>query len=516
MRVLVAQATRMGDVLQTSPLIRMIRLAHPDAEIDVLVRRMGTTIARRHPDVAEVIVYDEDEMFRHLNAGDSDRLLRAYAWAEQYVTQLRAREYDLAYNVTHSLASAMLMALSGIPRVVGAHLTEDGAFVLRGDWTTYFFTAVFNREYNDLNLCDITRQFAREAPPHRALVFEVSEEDRAEAAQLCAEAGAAEAPFLACFQLGASEENKRWDPEHFAGLAQRLRADYGAQILLVGVQEEAPLGERMLQTAPGTAMPLYGRTSIPVLAALLERSHVLVTNDTGTMHIAAAVQCPVALVSVGHVHYRETGPYGAGHIAVEWRRRLLGSGHHVPGGLEERSLVQPAHVLEAVRAVRHYRETGEVPQLADREALHDVDLQMTDFAPDGCLEYYPLLKRPLTQRDLLRIAYRAMWLSRLAPEHATPENEAASWVRLLPCFDEPDGATLEDWVARAASVFEGLAVLAQRGLPVCDTLLDALSPPRDIESARARVAELMRLDEEARIYSEMNPETKPLIWLARY
>ena len=77
MRILVDQTTRMGDVLQTSPLIRAIKEKHPDAHITLLVRKMGKIIAERHPDVDDVLIYDEDAMFLHLRAQDSDRLLQA-------------------------------------------------------------------------------------------------------------------------------------------------------------------------------------------------------------------------------------------------------------------------------------------------------------------------------------------------------------------------------------------------------------------------------------------------------
>ncbi|HEO69755.1 MAG TPA: hypothetical protein ENN80_00710, partial [Candidatus Hydrogenedentes bacterium] len=151
MRVLVLQTTRMGDVLQTSPLIRGIRRNDPDAHIAVVVRRMGKAIVERNPDVDEVIVHDEDELFLDLRAQDSDRLLRAYETADRYVQLLRSKHFDCAYNCTHSLASAMLLKLAEIPEVVGAHLSEDWQYVLRGRWVSYFFTSVFHREYNDLN-----------------------------------------------------------------------------------------------------------------------------------------------------------------------------------------------------------------------------------------------------------------------------------------------------------------------------------------------------------------------------
>lgn len=517
MRILVLQTTRMGDVLQTSPLIRGIRERYPEAHIAVLVRRMGRAVAERHPDVNEVIEYEEDELFLDLRANDSDRLLHAYELADNRIRALREARFDLAYNVTHSIASAMLLRLAEIPHVIGAHLSDEGQFVLRGAWTNYFFTSIFHREYNDLNLCDITRHFEPGADRTTAprLILDVRDEDRAAVDTLLDRVHVPRDAFLVCMQLGASEENKRWSEAHFARLAQLLRERYEAVILLVGIRDEAYLGEAFVRSAPGLAIPLFGQTSLPQLAALLERARVLVTNDTGTMHVAAAVDCPVALVSVGHVHYRETGPYGAGHCAVEWRRDNLGTGHEVPGGLEERDLVQPEHVFQAVECVLRFRETGRIESVEDRPELAPVDLYLTGFAPDGCLEYYPLLRRPMTQRDFTRCAYRLMWLDHLAEKGgARAENESIE--KLLRCYNGPEPAEVRVWEKELDADFDGLAQLARRGLTATERLLEHLRSGGRMAKAKELVAELMSLDEEMRIYSELHPPCRPLIGIARF
>lgn len=515
MRILVVQTTRMGDVLQTSPLIQQIRDKHPEAHIAVLVRRMGKAIAERHPAVNEVILYDEDALYQDVSSKDSERLLRAYERTHRFIRELADGHFDLVYNVTHSIASAMLLKLAGVPRVAGAHLSGDWHFVLRGEWTTYFFTSVFSRDYNDLNLCDIFRNFASDAPPCRKLVFEVNDEDRRFAAELLREHHVDEGGFVACLQLGASENSKRWTEERFAGLAKRLSEEFNARIFLLGVKEEAPFGETFAKHAPGLAVPLFGKTNLPQLAALLERANLLVSNDTGTMHLAAAVGCPVTLVSVGHVHYRETGPYGEGHCAVEWRRRTIGRSDDLPGGLEDRSAILPEHVLQAVRLTLGNDPARPLQQMDDTPDLANLDIFMTRFSPDGYLQFYPMIRRPLTERDCLRIAYRAMWLEHLA-RAADKRTEIESLRLLLRHFTGPDRPTLDDWCKEGARVFEGLAEISQRGVQNTERLLDALRNHKNLAKARQLVAELMALDAEARVYGEVHPPCRPLVLLARF
>ncbi|HEO72614.1 MAG TPA: hypothetical protein ENN80_15255, partial [Candidatus Hydrogenedentes bacterium] len=375
------------------------------------------------------------------------------------------------------------------------------------------FTSVFHREYNDLNLCDITRCFVDETPESRQLVFDVHDEDRAFVRVLLEEHGIAPDEYVACLQLGASEESKRWPESRFAELGRLLVEKRQARLLLVGVAEEAGLGEAFEKEAPGIASRLYGQTTIPQLAALLERANVLVTNDTGTMHIAAAVGCPVALVSVGYVHFRETGPYGPGHCAVEYRRPRLGSAERELVGADERGKVRAEQVLRAVDLV--VEREGGLPQLEKDAELTDVDLFITGFAPDGCLEWYPVVRRPITAMDLCRIAYRAMWLNYLW-DNPQREAEAQSIDCILRRYAAPPDNSVEVWEREEGKAFKGFSELAQKGSRITERLLDLLGREGSMRKAQELVAQLMALDEEMRVYGELHPSCRPLVRIARY
>lgn len=515
MRILVAQMTRMGDVLQTSPLIRALRMRYPDAHIAAMVRRMGRAIAERNPDIDQVIVYEEDSMYVHLRADDSDRLLEAYRMAEAYIDEVRAGQFDVAYNCTHSVGSAMLLKAAGIPEVVGAHMTGDWLFTLRGAGTTYFFASVLHREYNDLNLCDLFRHFMTHPPPAQALAFEVRDEDRAATAELLAQNGVSPDDFVVCMQLGASDMAKRWPTEHFAQLARHLVDGHKAKIVLVGVESEAACGRAFEEYVPGLATQLYGQTTIPQLAALLERSKVLITNDTGTMHIAAAVRCPIVLVSVGYVHFRETGPYGVGHVAIEKRREALGQSIIMREAGEEAAHIQPDQAYQAVEAVLSAHVSGASPSLMDAPSLTSVDVFASRFAPDGCLQWYPLLRRPLTERDYLRIAFRAMWLAYLGGVE-TPKGEEASLREILRCHAAPPECTVVAWRQRHVTAFAELAGRADQGAAMTREVLRLIETKRPFRQAKEFVDRLMELDEQTRLFAETSEPCKPLVEVARF
>jgi ADP-heptose:LPS heptosyltransferase len=98
-------------------------------------------------------------------------------------------------------------------------------------------------------------------------------------------------PWLA-LAVGARWVTKRWPPEHFAALAGRAQAEFGGAVLFVGAAEDTPLAQQTAARLRGPWRDLTGRTTLPVLAALLARCDVMVSNDTGPLHLAAALGRP--------------------------------------------------------------------------------------------------------------------------------------------------------------------------------------------------------------------------------
>ena len=513
MRILIAQMTRMGDMLQTSPLIRQLRWQYPEAHITVMLRNMGKAIAAGHPDIDETILYDEDEMFRDLRSRNSDRVLHAYETAESYIKRLREGRFDVVYNCTQSIGSAMLLKLAGIPKVVGAHLSDDWQFVLRGRWTNYFFTSCHHREYSDINLCDVFRNLAEDSPPCRELVFEIEEEERRRGQELLREHGIEPDDFVVCFQLGASENEKRWPGHRFAGLARLLRKRYQAKIVLLGVEGEHIYGDEFAQHQPGPFIPLFGRTNIPQLAAVLERANLLVTNDTGTMHIGAAVKCPIVLVSVGPVHFRETGPYGEGHIAIERLREVITSGELARAEAMNRDHLRPEQVMVAVGIA--LSEDSDLKQIDLNPELTDAEIQRSAMGRDGFLEWFPVIRRPLALADFSRIAYRLMWLEHLTKGLEESSLQAALREILL-CYLPPADPLVEEWGTTVSQPFGELAELAEKGLRSTDALIGLLEGHGRMSEARDLVANLMQLDEAIRVHGEIHPVVRPLAVVARF
>jgi heptosyltransferase-1 len=115
---------------------------------------------------------------------------------------------------------------------------------------------------------------------------------------------------------GARWMTKRWPPEHFAALARRAGAAFGGTVFLVGGAEETQAARTVQQRLSGPSRDLTGRTTLPRLAALLERADVMLANDTGPLHLAAALGRPV-VAPYTCTSIRLNGPYGSERGAIE-------------------------------------------------------------------------------------------------------------------------------------------------------------------------------------------------------
>lgn len=513
MRILIVQTTRLGDVVQTSALTRAIRQKHPNDQIDMVVRAMGREAAEHNPDVDSVIVYEEDAIFPDLCSGDSDKMRRAYYILDNHFRTMQNKGYQLAYNCSHSVTSAMYLKLVGVQQVVGACMDSSWHFTLHGAWTNYFFTSVFHRDYNSLNLCDITKSLVTNLSAFSGLSFVTDPEDTEAINAILRERHVGlDAPVI-CFQMGASEDGKQWGIQNFVGLAQMLLEQRSGYICLIGTRAEGPQGEEFMALAsglaPGRVVPLYGLTTVPQVAALLERSEFLVTNDTGPMHIAAAVGCAVVLVSTGHVHFRETGPYGEGHCAVERYRAHISSGSEKAGPESDAPVIGPRQVMCAINIVCAQAPHKQVRQCEFRE-LANLEVAISRLAPDGYLDWYPVIRRQPVDRDLLRIAYRAMWLDSLLdrPDKTT---EAASIRLMLQYYQMDQFQLLAVQCCNFAKIFFHLEGLMRYVVSVASLAAENLGRRADPEHVRCVLMNVQQAVDATHLYAEQHTMCAPLL-----
>jgi heptosyltransferase-2 len=273
-RILVVGPSWVGDTVLAQPLFRRLHERHARLALDVLAPAWTLPLLRRMPEVAETIA----SPFGHgeLKLAARCRLAR----------DLAKRGYDQAVVLPNSFKSALIPRLAGIPMRSG--YVGEFRYPLLDDART------LDERAHPL----LAEQYAALADsagsallrPLPALRLTVSEPGRAE---LLDTLGLTLSPQVAILCPGAEYgPAKRWPASYFAELARRL-ADDGYQIWIVGSSKDRGIGQEITRLSGKVSVDLCGRTTLDQVVDLLSCAHVVISNDSGLMHVAAALAVPL-------------------------------------------------------------------------------------------------------------------------------------------------------------------------------------------------------------------------------
>jgi lipopolysaccharide heptosyltransferase II len=283
-RILVIRLDLIGDLVLSLTLVRVLKRSYPEAEIDLLALPSSATIASADPDLAMIMPYDPN-VWRRPKALVS---LKHWRDAIRLLRQLRGRKYDLAVSVFGTWAG-LLALLSGTPRRVGFG---------RESYPGFMTDSVKGRHWrpgDHKHEVDYCLELARAAGAHtteedRIPHLSVNPQARKEVELLLEQEGSQAAkPLIACHVSSHNGQSKRWPLPYWSALLDRLIAEDEAGIVLTGAPNDMPFIEAVTRRMKEKPVVLAGKTSLPQLAALFERSDLLISGDSGPMHIAAAV-----------------------------------------------------------------------------------------------------------------------------------------------------------------------------------------------------------------------------------
>ncbi len=512
-RILVVQLTRIGDLLQSTPLLAGLKEKYPDSHIAVLVRPGLKRVIEHNPAVDETIVLDTQPLLDALIKDESTGFLQSYDVIRELVAELRAKQFDVAINLTHSRLSAILLRLVGCPDTRGLALSDDWMRVIRGPWETYFINSVFNRAYNDFNIVDVYRRFGgSDLPPCPHLVMPIFDDDRAYVDGLLREHGIAGHDRYVCFQLGASDTSKQWPTESFAALGDLLIREFGLRIVLIGTDKERPLGDQVRAAMKGSAVMMFGNTNLAQLAALLERAEYLVTNDTGVMHVASAAGTQIIALSFSYVYFRETGPYGEGHVVVQSILDCAPCRPNQPCSHQKcKWYIRPEHVLEALRIAERSR-TGPLDQIPDTRENSGIGYYVSRFGDDGLIEYWPVIRRHISIEELVNIVYRGVWRDSLDGQASDPETVRSTLGGSLAAY-EHGGQRLVRAIEESVEGFRRFATFAEEAIAKARRLTVLSRSAVDAERRRSietLVKELSDMDQKLAAEGRSVEAVRPL------
>jgi ADP-heptose:LPS heptosyltransferase len=309
----------MGDLIQMIPLLARLQEEWPGVGIDLIVDQEFAHVATLIPGIREVLAYDFQKLMDESRVCARD-VVSLYQDLSHWAKPLLQVGYDRVVNLTFNRRSAFLMKFVGCADERGMTTAQDGSFLVKNPWMKYFLDFQVYRQVNRFNIVDLYALGGSGPGRYHSIRLMVPNDLQEWAKTFLYHAGKPDA--WVAVQIGASDPMKAWRPEYFGQLMAHLSHKRNIGFVLIGTKKEEPAVKEAVhvyQQAGGNGVlcEAVGKTSVPELVALLHQCRLMVTNDTGPMHMAVGVDTPVLNVSVGHVDFWETGPFGSGHWVVQ-------------------------------------------------------------------------------------------------------------------------------------------------------------------------------------------------------
>jgi len=295
-RILIINVNWVGDVLFSTPFIKAIRKRFPTSYIACLVVPRCKPVLELNPSLDEIIVYDEDK--RHRSILGKIRLIKL----------LRSKHFDVAFMLHRSFTRRIIALLSGIKTRIGYRIKKGGIFLTDAIMPpskelhkVIYFLSLAGSPVTDASV--------------KSCEFFVSDKDRTSIKTLLEKEGISKKDKLVVINPGGNWDPKRWPKENFSKLADLLINNSGVKIVISGAEKDIELANNIASSMKEKAVILAGKMSLKELGALLERADLVISNDSGPMHIAVSMETAV-IALFGPTSSELTGPCGKGNYIV--------------------------------------------------------------------------------------------------------------------------------------------------------------------------------------------------------
>ena len=295
-RILIVNVNWLGDVLFTTPLIKMIRRSFPSSFIACMVVPRCKEVLEDNAHIDHIIIYDEDG--RHSGFFGKLRLIR----------ELRAKHFDTAILLHRSFTRALVTFLSGIRTRIGYN-TKNRALLL-----TKAIKQPPASTHKIEYFLNIGRSMGLDSED-KDYKFFVNDKERFNIEEFLKKSGINKKDKLVVLNPGGNWLPKRWPKERFAQLSDRLRKELKVKTVITGAPKDIHLGNDIVSLSEATPVNACGRTSIKKLGALMERADLVISSDSGPMHLALSVGSSV-ITLFGPTSDTVTGPYGSGNYII--------------------------------------------------------------------------------------------------------------------------------------------------------------------------------------------------------
>jgi heptosyltransferase-2 len=274
-KILIRSTNWIGDAIMTTPAVRAIRKNFPDAQISILTKPWVAPVFLNSPYVDNLLIYDE--------AGKHKGMVGKMRLAKE----LKQYSFDAAILLQNAFEAALITFFAGIPCRIGYNTDVRGFLLTHSVSCTPQIKKIHQTGYLDLV---------------------VNNKSQKRAVEILKEHGISRTNRLVGINPSATfGPAKQWFPERYAALSDKIHEIFGARILLFGGPKDRELGRRISQMMQHPLVDLCGKTRLEEAIALISMCNLFITNDSGLMHVAAALDIPLIAI-FGSTNPVTTGP----------------------------------------------------------------------------------------------------------------------------------------------------------------------------------------------------------------
>ena len=335
--ILIIKPSSLGDIVLALPALSALRKSFPDAKISWLIRSEFAPLLQNHPSLTDVILFDRTFL------GKAWYNPRAFVSLLSLICRLRRGKFDAVVDLQGLFRTASLGWLAGCKKRFGMAAAREFAHA--------FYTHKVHQDRNCIHLVDYYLKIIRTVGACDVNVQFVLPVDSASAdsvGSLLTRHNISPDNY-AILVPGSAHSNKCWPVERFAALADKISSQFGLSIIATGTASEKAVAEELKNLANAPIANLAGQTSLTELVALLKSAKLVVSNDTGPGHIAAALGSPLVLM-FGPTNPARVAPYrrSSSVVAIEPDSRGL-----LPNSAD------PKHDIKAITVDEVYQKVCE-------------------------------------------------------------------------------------------------------------------------------------------------------------
>jgi heptosyltransferase I len=294
LKILILKPSSLGDVIQALPVLRLLKRHLPASDIYWWIDSALAPLLEGDPDLSGIVRFERK---RWTAPRFWPEVLRSIRW-------MRAQNFDWVIDLQCLARSGAFAWLANGQRLVGLDEVREGA---RGFYDVAVRRPSFHTHAVDWYLAVLPKLGV---PVHHHFAWLPERPQVAAEVKRKWPGGLVSTPHWIALQPGARWSTKRWPAENFAAVVRALAQKFpDARFAVLGAPEDKPAGEIVSRAEPQRCLNLCGQTSLPEMVEWLRRCRLLITNDTGPMHAAAALGKPLVAL-FGPTEPRRTGPYG--------------------------------------------------------------------------------------------------------------------------------------------------------------------------------------------------------------